>query len=389
MPTNDIVIINAYRSPVGSFNGYYKDTPTPVLGAAVIRHCVEQAHVSADQINAVVMGCVLPAGLGQAPARQAAIKAGLSIHTPCVTVNKMCGSATQAIIQAHDSIKAGTHQLVIAGGMENMTRAPYLIPQARFGYRYGRAHMLDHMQCDGLEDAYDHQAMGVHAEACVAKYHFTRAEQDAFALSSLQRALKAQAEHYFKNEIVPFALKNDTITIDEGPLKAKPEKIATLRAAFIDNGTITAANSSSISDGAAALLLASAAHAQHLQLPIMAKIVGHYTYAQEPSWFSTAPIGAIKGLLDTINWTLDSVDLFEINEAFACVTMAAIHELNIPHDKVNVNGGACVLGHPIGATGARIVTTLLHALQLRGLKRGIASLCIGGGEAQAIAVEIN
>ena len=389
MPTNDIVIINAYRTPVGSFNGYFKDTSTPELGAAVIRHCTESANLSADQINAVVMGCVLPAGLGQAPARQAAIKAGLSNHTPCVTVNKMCGSATQAIIQAHDSIKAGTHHLVIAGGMENMTRAPYLIPHARFGYRYGHAQMLDHMQYDGLEDAYDHQAMGVHAEACVAKYHFTRADQDAFALSSLHRALHAQAENYFNNEIVPFALKNETVAIDEGPLKAKPEKIATLRAAFINNGTITAANSSSISDGAAALLLASEAEAKRLQLPIMAKIFGHYSYAEEPNWFTTAPIGAIKGLLDKINWTLDSVDLFEINEAFACVTMAAMHELNIPHDKVNVNGGACVLGHPIGATGARIVTTLLHALQLRGLKRGVASLCIGGGEAQAIAVEIN
>ncbi len=248
--------------------------------------------------------------------------------------------------------------------------------------------MPDHMQYDGLEDAYDHQSMGVHAEACVAKYHFSRADQDTFALASLQRALQAQADNHFKQEIVPMTLKNEIAAVDEGPLKIKPEKIATLRAAFIDNGTVTAANSSSISDGASALLLASESEAKQLQLPILARIVGHFSYAQEPAWFSTAPIGAIKGLLHQINWSLDSVDLFEINEAFACVTMAAMHELNIPHEKVNVNGGACVLGHPIGATGARIVTTLVHALQSRGLKRGIASLCIGGGEAQAIAVEL-
>lgn len=388
MSTNNIVIINAYRTAIGSFNGYFKDISTPELGSYVIRHCIHSSHLTPEQVNAVVMGCVLPAGLGQAPARQAALKAGLSIHTPAVTVNKMCGSALQAIIQSHDAIKANTHQLMVAGGMENMTRAPYLIPNARFGYRYGHAEMLDHMQYDGLEDAYDHQSMGAHAEACVSKYHFSRADQDAFALSSLERALTAIKERYFQQEIVPITLKNDIISVDEGPLKTKPEKIATLRAAFIDNGTITAANSSSISDGAAAVLLASESHAKQLQLPIMAKIVGHYTYAEEPTWFTTAPISAIKRLLHTINWPLDSVDLFEINEAFACVTMAAITELNIPHHKVNVNGGACVLGHPIGATGARIVTTLLHALKSRGLKRGVASLCIGGGEAQAIAVEI-
>lgn len=388
MSVNNIVVINAYRTAIGSFNGYFKDISAPELGSYVVRHCIESAHLTPEKVNAVVMGCVLPAGLGQAPARQATLKAGLSIHTPAVTVNKMCGSALQAIIQSHDAIKSNTHQLMIAGGMENMTRAPYLISKARFGYRYGHAEMLDHMQYDGLEDAYDHQSMGLHAEACVAKFRFSRADQDAFALASLERALTATKEHYFQQEIVPVTLKNDIISVDEGPLKIKPDKITTLRAAFIDNGTITAANSSSISDGAAAVLLASESHAKQLQLPIMAKIAGHYTYAEEPSWFTTAPIGAIKGLLHTINWSLDSVDLFEINEAFACVTMAAMTELHIPHYKVNVNGGACVLGHPIGATGARIVTTLLHALKSRGLKRGIASLCIGGGEAQAIAVEI-
>lgn len=387
MPTDDVVVVNAYRTAIGSFNGYFKEISSPELGSHVIRHCYETVNLSSEKINAVVMGCVLSAGLGQAPARQATLNAGLSIHTPSVTVNKMCGSALQAIIQSYDAIKANSHQLVIAGGMENMTKAPYLIPKARFGYRYGHGQLLDHMQYDGLEDAYDHQSMGIHAEACAKQFGFSRADQDAFALLSLQRALLAAKEHHFNHEIVPITVNNTILFEDEGPLRIKPEKISTLHAAFIDNGTITAANSSSIADGAAAVLLSSFKEAKRLELPIMAKIVGHFTYAQEPAYFTTAPIGAIKGLLHKINWPLDSVDLFEINEAFACVTMAVIRELNIPYDKVNSHGGACVLGHPIGATGARILVTLLHALQSRGLKRGIASLCIGGGEAQAIAVE--
>lgn len=385
---SEIVILNAYRTPIGSFNGYFKDTQTPSLGATVIKACYENAGLANDQIDAVNMGCVLSAGLGQAPARQAALQADLSASTPCVTINKMCASALQAIISAHDTLKAGTHQLMLAGGMENMTRAPYLIPKARFGYRYGHAELLDHMQKDGLEDAYDQQSMGLHAERCVKKYNFTRESQDAFALESLKRAQHATASGAFKDEIVPCKLKHDSVTQDEGPLIIKAEKIPMLRAAFAENGTITPANASSISDGAACITLTTQHYAAQIKASPLAKIIGHYSFAHEPQWFTTAPIYAITGLLKKINWTLDDVDLFEINEAFACVTMAAMEELCIPHEKVNVHGGACVLGHPIGATGARILVTLIHALKNKKLKRGIASLCIGGGEAAAIAVEI-
>jgi acetyl-CoA C-acetyltransferase len=388
MSQAEIVILNAFRTPIGSFNGYYKNTSTPKLGAAVIRACYEKTGLKADQIDGVNMGCVLPAGLGQAPARQAALKADLSINTPCVTVNKMCSSALQAIISAHDSIVVGTHKIMIAGGMENMTRAPYLIPKARFGYRYGHGELWDHMQKDGLEDAYDQKAMGVHAESCVAKYKFSREEQDDFALESLKRAQEAASNNAFADEIIPIELKKETVNQDEGPIVIKAEKIKKLRAAFIAEGTITAANASSISDGAAAVTLTTAAHANTLGVKPIARVLAHTTYAHEPQWFTTAPIHAIKQILDKVNWSVDDVDLFEINEAFAVVTMAAMKELNIPHDKVNVNGGACVLGHPIGATGARILVTLIHALKTRGLKKGIASLCIGGGEAQAIAIEI-
>ena len=384
----DIVILNGFRTPIGSFNGYYKNMLTPDLGAAAIKACFESGGLAVDKIDCVNMGCVLPAGLGQAPARQAAIAAGLSIHTPCVTINKMCASGLQAILNAHDSIKAGTHQLMIAGGMENMTRAPYLIPQARFGYRYGHAQMLDHMQKDGLQDAYDDQGMGVHAEACVAKFKFTRKQQDEFALESLTRAKTAADSGAFTDEITPVQLRKETVTSDEGPQVIKAEKIPQLRAAFIKDGTVTAANASSISDGAAAITLTTADHAQQLSATPIARIISHHTFAHQPEWFTTAPIHAIDGLLNKINWDIDSVDLFEINEAFACVTMAAMHELKIPHDRVNVNGGACVLGHPIGATGARILVTLIHALKNHQLKRGVAALCIGGGEASAIAIEL-
>lgn len=385
---SNIVIINALRTPIGNFNGYYKNTATPKLGAHVIHACYSQANLAVEQIDAVVIGCVLPAGLGQAPARQAALTAGLSTQTPCVTVNKMCASGMQAIVNAHDAIQAGTHQLMIAGGMENMTRSPYLIPKARFGYRYGKAEILDHMQTDGLEDAYDHQSMGVHAEACVERFKLTRQQQDEFALESLTRAQEATEQGAFTAEISPIEIDGTFISLDEGPLTIKAEKIQKLRAAFIKDGTITAANSSSISDGAAAVTITSRAHAAHLGQKPIATVVGHYTVAEEPHWFTTAPIEAIKGLLKKINWDIGDVDLFEINEAFACVTMAAMQQLKIPHHKVNVNGGACVLGHPIGATGARILVTLIHALKSRQLKRGIAALCIGGGEAQAIAVEL-
>ncbi len=388
MSSPEIVIINAYRTPIGNFNGYFKDIPTPELGAFPIRACYKKAGLTTAQIDAVNMGCVLSAGLGQAPARQAALKAGLPITTACTTINKMCASGLEALTSAHDKIKAGTHQLMIAGGMENMTRAPYLIPKARFGYRYGHAQMLDHMQKDGLEDAYDQQSMGLHAEKCAGQYAFTRAMQDAFALDSLKKAQHATQCAAFQNEIIPIQVGTETITQDEGPLTIKAEKIPLLRAAFASNGTITAANASSISDGAAAITLTTLTHSQQLNLKPMAKVVGHFTYAGEPHWFTTAPIYAITGLLKKINWSLNDVDLFEINEAFACVTMATLQELKIPQHKSNINGGACVLGHPIGASGARIVVTLIHALQSRGLKKGIASLCIGGGEAQAIAIEL-
>lgn len=384
----DIVILNGFRTPLGSFNGYYKQTPTPLLGAAAIKACFEQTRLDTTAVDAVNMGCVLPAGLGQAPARQAAIAAGLSIHTPCVTINKMCASGLQAILNAHDSIKAGTQRLMIAGGMENMTRAPYLIPQARFGYRYGHAEMLDHMQKDGLQDAYDDQSMGVHAEQCVAKYNFSREQQDAFALESLTRSQHAARNQAFDNEITPVTLTKETVSCDEGPQTIKADKIPLLRAAFVNDGTITAANASSIADGAAAVTLTTMAHAEQLSLTPMARIVGHTTYAHQPEWFTTAPIHAIKHLLNNINWSIEHVDLFEINEAFACVTMAAMQDLKLPAERVNVNGGACALGHPIGATGARIVVTLIHALKARKLQRGVAALCIGGGEASAIAIEL-
>ena len=390
---DDIVIVAAKRTPTGNFAGCFNETACTELGAAAIKAALKKAGVNPNNVYEVLMGCVLPAGLGQAPARQAALSAGINNHTGCTTVNKMCGSGMKTVMLAYDAIRAGVSEIFVAGGMENMSRAPYLLPKARFGYRLGHGKVIDHMMLDGLEDAYHKgRSMGYFAEQCVKKYHFTREQQDRFALTSLERAKEATEKGLFKNEITPVTIKprkkDVTIDKDEGPQTARPEKIPTLKPAFTPEGTVTAANSSSISDGAAALILMPASKAKKEQLKPLAKIIGHSTQSQEPEWFTTAPIGAIRSLLKKISWDINDVDLFEINEAFAAVTMAAMEELQIPHDKVNVHGGACVLGHPIGASGARIIVTLLHALQHYKLKRGIASLCIGGGEATAVAIEM-
>ncbi len=393
MNQDPIVIVGAARTPMGHYGGYFKDTTASNLGAAAIKAALSRAHLKPNDVDEVIMGCVLPAGQGQAPARQAALAAGLPMSTPCTTVNKMCGSGMKAIMFAHDEILAGTYARIVAGGMENMSFAPYLLMKARFGYRMGHNTVYDHMMLDGLEDAYDKgRPMGYFAEKCVEKYHFTRKAMDEFAIESLKRAKKANEDGTFTKEIVPVTVKMQKETVevtkDENAMNAKPEKIPLLKPAFTENGTVTAANSSSISDGAAALVLMRLSEAKKMNVNPIAKIVGHYSHAQEPSWFTTAPIGAIKGLLEKIGWKTDQVDLFEINEAFAVVTMAAMHDLHLPHDKVNIHGGACALGHPIGASGARILVTLLYALREKKLKRGIASLCIGGGEATALAVEI-
>ncbi|MGP3397375.1 acetyl-CoA C-acyltransferase [Coxiella burnetii] len=389
---NPIVIVSAARTPMGHYGGYFKEMPAPELGAAVIKAVVECAGLQPAEIDEVIMGCVLPAGQGQAPARQAALKAGLPVSTPCTTINKMCGSGMKAIMLAHDEILAGSYPHIIAGGMENMSRAPYLMMKARFGYRLGHDRIYDHMMLDGLEDAYDKgKAMGVFAEKCVDKYQFTREALDKFAIESLLRAKKANENGSFAPEIVPITIthQRETLTVDhdENAMKANPEKIPQLKPVFKADGAVTAANSSSISDGAAAVTLMRLSEAKRLNIQPLAKIIGHFTYAEDPSWFTTAPIGAIRGLLKKISWKKEAVDLFEINEAFAAVTMAAMKEIGLAHNKVNIHGGACALGHPIGASGARILVTLLYALQKNNLQRGIASLCIGGGEATAIAIE--
>ncbi|OYK80222.1 acetyl-CoA acetyltransferase [Coxiella burnetii] len=389
---NPIVIVSAARTPMGHYGGYFKEMPAPELGAAVIKAVVERAGLQPAEIDEVIMGCVLPAGQGQAPARQAALKAGLPVSTTCTTINKMCGSGMKAIMLAHDEILAGSYPHIIAGGMENMSRAPYLMMKARFGYRLGHDRIYDHMMLDGLEDAYDKgKAMGVFAEKCVDKYQFTREALDKFAIESLLRAKKANENGSFAPEIVPITIthQRETLTVDhdENAMKANPEKIPQLKPVFKADGAITAANSSSISDGAAAVTLMRLSEAKRLNIQPLAKIIGHFTYAEDPSWFTTAPIGAIRGLLKKISWKKEAVDLFEINEAFAAVTMAAMKEIGLAHNKVNIHGGACALGHPIGACGARILVTLLYALQKNNLQRGIASLCIGGGEATAIAIE--
>jgi acetyl-CoA C-acetyltransferase len=393
MKTDPVVIVSAARTPMGAFQGELKSFAAPELGAAAIRAAVERAKLRPEEVQEAIMGCVLPAGQGQAPARQAALGAGLPLATGCTTVNKMCGSGMKAAMFAHDELISGSVDIVVAGGMESMTNAPYLLPKARAGLRMGHAQVIDHMFYDGLEDAYDKgRLMGSFAEECASKYAFTREVQDAFAVTSLQRAQKANREGWFAWETTPIALKagkdEKFIETDEQPFKANLDKIPTLRPAFRKDGTVTAANSSSISDGAAALVLMRRSTAEKRGLAPLATIVGHSTHAQEPGWFTTAPVGAIRKLFEKTNWTADQVDLYEINEAFAVVTLAAMKEHGLPHDKVNVHGGACALGHPIGASGARIVVTLIGALRKYGLKRGVASLCIGGGEATALAVEL-
>jgi acetyl-CoA C-acetyltransferase len=393
MKSDPVVIVSAARTPMGGFQGELKSFAAPELGAAAIRAAVERAKLRPEDVQEAIMGCVLPAGQGQAPARQAALGAGLPLATGSTTINKMCGSGMKAAMLAHDQLLSGSVDVIVAGGMESMSNAPYLLPKARAGLRMGHGQVLDHMFYDGLEDAYDKgRLMGTFAEDCAAKYSFTREAQDAFAVTSLQRAQKANKEGWFAWEITPIAIKAGKeerfIETDEQPFKANFEKIPTLKPAFRKDGTVTAANSSSISDGAAALLLMRRSTAEKRGLAPLATIVGHSTHAQQPGWFTTAPVAAIRKLLDKTNWTAGQVDLYEINEAFAVVTMAAMKEHDLPHDKVNVHGGACALGHPIGASGARIVVTLIGALRKYGLKRGVASLCIGGGEATALAVEL-
>ena len=388
-----IVIVGAARTPMGAFQGDFASVTAVELGAVAIKAAIERAGISADLVQDVLFGNCLMAGQGQAPARQAAIKAGIPTSAGAVTMSKMCGSAMQAAMFAFDSIVAGTNEVVVAGGMESMTNAPYLIPKARGGYRIGHGTIMDHMMLDGLEDAYDKgRSMGTFAEDCAAKYAFTRESQDAFAIASVQRAQAATADGSFKWEIAPVTVSGRggdvVIDKDEGPLKARLEKIPTLKAAFKKDGTITAASSSSINDGAAALVIMRESTARKLGCTPIAKIVGHARHSQDPGWFTTAPVGAISNLCKKVDWDIANVDLFEINEAFAAVPMAAMKEHDIPHSKVNVHGGACALGHPIGASGARIIVTLIGALKKTGGKRGIASLCIGGGEGTAMAIEL-
>jgi acetyl-CoA C-acetyltransferase len=392
MNTDPVVIVGLARTPMGAFQGELKGFAAPELGAAAIRAAVERARIRPEDVSEVIMGCVLPAGQGQAPARQAALGAGLPLATGCTTVNKMCGSGMKAAMFAHDLLFS-QDAIIVAGGMESMTNAPYLLPKARGGLRMGHGQVIDHMFYDGLEDAYDKgRLMGTFAEDCAAKYQFSREAQDQFAITSLERAQKANTEGWFAWELTPIAIKagkeEKFIEIDEQPFKANLAKIPTLKPAFRKDGTVTAANSSSISDGAAALVMMRRSMAEKRGLAPLATVVGHATHAQEPGWFTTAPVGAMRKLFDRVNWAARDVDLFEINEAFAVVTMAAMKEHGLPHEKVNVHGGACALGHPIGASGARIVVTLLGALRKYGLKRGVASLCIGGGEATAMAIEI-
>ncbi len=391
--TDPIVIVSAKRTPIGNFLGELTSLSAPQLGGHAIKAALAAANVLASDIDEVIMGCVLPAGLGQAPARQAAFNGSLEEKTPCTTINKMCGSGMKAVMQAHDAIIAGSQKIVIAGGMESMSNAPYLLPNARSGYRIGHQIVLDHMMHDGLEDAYNKgQSMGVFAEATAEKYDISREMQDEFAISSVHRAQEAAKLGPDANGIVAIDVTNkkttSTVDSDQGPRTARTDKIPQLRPAFKKEGSVTAANASSISDGAAALLLMRQSEAKRRQLTPLATIIAHSTHAQAPAWFTTAPIESINKVMAKTGWQMDDVDLFEINEAFAVVTLAAMQQLNIPHEKVNIFGGACVVGHPIGTTGARILVTLLHALKQRSLKKGIASLCIGGGEATAVAIEL-
>ena len=392
MNEDPIVIVSAVRTPMGGFQGDLRSLTAPQLGAAAIAAAVERAGIDAGSVDQVLFGCVLPAGLGQAPARQAALGAGLSHATTCTTLNKMCGSGMQAMLMGHDALLAGSARVVVAGGMESMSNAPYLLDRARDGYRMGHGRVLDHMFLDGLEDAYEPgRLMGTFAEDCAQAHGFSRQTQDEFALASLTRARQAISDGSFASQIVPVqVIRNkqpQMISDDEQPPKANPDKIPTLKPAFREGGSVTAANSSSISDGAAALLLMRRSEAQARGLAPLAVIHGHAAFADAPHLFPVAPIGAIRKLVENTGWALEDVDLFEINEAFAVVTLAAMQALDLPASKVNVNGGACALGHPIGASGARIVVTLLAALRQRNLRRGIAAICIGGGEATAVAVE--
>jgi len=392
MSSEPVVIVAARRTPIGAFQGALASATAPQLGAAAIAAAVGDAGIDAADVDQVLMGCVLPAGLGQAPARQAALAAGIPAGTPCTTVNKMCGSGMQTIMLGHDLLKAGSAAIVVAGGLESMSNAPYLLPKARVGYRMGHQQVLDHMFFDGLQDPYEGELMGHFAEKTADKYGFTRKQQDAFAIESVRRAIAAAGSGGFAAEIAPVTVKTrkgeTTINADEIPGTVNVDRIPTLRPAFRDDGTVTAASSSSISDGASALVLMTAAEAERRGLAPIASVIGHSSFAQEPAWFTTAPVAAIRLLHDKLGWNPDNVDLYEVNEAFAVVTMAAMSDVKLDHAKVNVNGGACALGHPVGASGARITTTLIHALKARNLQRGVASLCIGGGEAVAIGIEL-
>jgi acetyl-CoA C-acetyltransferase len=393
MSDNDpIVIVGTARTPMGGFQGDFNTVTAAELGARSIAGAIGNAGVANEDVEEVIMGCVLPAGQGQAPARQAAFGAGLGEETGCTTINKMCGSGMKATMLAHDLLRAGSNDVMVAGGMESMSNAPYLLDRARAGYRMGHGQVLDHMFVDGLEDPFDKGGlMGAFAEDCAQHYQFTREAQDAFAITSLTRAQTAIEDGSFDSEIVPVTVRtrsgDNHVTYDEQPGKAKLDKIPHLKPAFREGGTVTAANSSSISDGAAALVMMRRSEATRRKLPVRAEIRGHASHAQAPAWFTTAPIGAIRGVLEKTGWSAPEVDLFEVNEAFAVVTMAAMRDLDLPHDKVNVHGGACALGHPVGASGARILVTLLAALEKYDLERGVAALCIGGGEATAMAIE--
>ncbi|MEM7431191.1 MAG: acetyl-CoA C-acyltransferase [Pseudomonadota bacterium] len=391
MNKDAIAIVAAKRTPIGAFQGALSGATGPQLGSAAIAGAIEQTGIEAAEVDQVLMGCVLPAGLGQAPARQAAMGGGIPTGTACTTVNKMCGSAMATIMLGHDLVKAGSASIVVAGGLESMTNAPYLVPKARAGFRMGHQELLDHMFYDGLQDPWKGLMMGNYAEATAKKYGFTREQQDAFAIESVTRAQAAVADGTFASQISPVTISSRrgdvTISEDETPGTVSIDKIPTLRAAFDKEGTVTAASSSSISDGASAVVLMTAAEAEKRGIEPLGRLVAHSSFAQDPEWFTTAPVSAIKNLQTHLGWSVDDVDLYEINEAFAVVAMAAMQDIGIDHDKVNVHGGACALGHPIGATGARITTTLLYTMAERGVKRGIASLCIGGGEAVAIAVE--
>ncbi len=392
MSSDAIVVVAARRTPIGAFQGVLSGASAPELGAAAIAAAVADAGIDAADVDQVLMGCVLPAGLGQAPARQAALKAGIPVGTACTTVNKMCGSGMMAVMLGHDQIRADSAAVVVAGGLESMSNAPYLLPKSRSGYRMGHQQVLDHMFTDGLQDPWEGRMMGHYAEETAKKYGFTREQQDAFAIESAIRAKKAMQDGAFETEISAVTITTrggeTTVAEDETAAEVNIDKIPNLKPAFAKDGTVTAASSSSIADGASALLLTTATEAERRGLEPLARIVGHSSFAQEPAWFTTSPVSAIRSLHERLGWSPDNVDLYEVNEAFAVVTMAAMHDIGLDHAQVNVNGGACALGHPIGASGARITTTLIHALRARGGSRGIASLCIGGGEAVAVGIEL-